>query len=386
MSISVTLPNRIVMGPDTMKELGTIAKELELNHLFLVGGSLLERGTFREHLNRILEGIPFTLYIHKSGEPTTGDLMKALEERGKSGADGIAAIGGGSVIDLAKGIAVFSVHEQEDLDTLPKRTDLKRLPFIAIPTTAGTGSEVSKVMVITDRKAMVKKNPAHPTLIPDVALLDPMLSLTLPKQMTAYCGMDALAHALEAFVSTKANPFSDLFATRALELIVKTLPEVYENGENIVAREKMLLGSCYAGIAFSNASTNLAHALARPLGARFQIPHGLSVAILLPFVVEFGYEAAKERYDSVRELFRFQGGEDEGDVARLLHQFNDRFSLWLDAVKYLNLTDLTTAIPDLIKDALSGNGILTNHKIPKEDDIEKIFLRFIAKLKEYGLK
>lgn len=385
MSIAVSLPNRVFFGRNTFQKLGLVVKELNVNHLFVIGGSMLEKGPVLKQLKTTLKDFSFTIYIHNQGEPTTEHLKAALVERKKHHADGVVAIGGGSVIDLAKAVAVFSVHEEEDLDSLPTLAKIHRLPLIAVPTTAGTGSEATKVFVITDVETKVKKNPAHPKFLPDVAILDPLLHLSLPKNVTAYTGMDALAHALEAFVSTKANPLSDLYAKGALKLISEALPKVYENGADVESREKMLLGSFYAGLAFSNASTNLAHALARPLGAHFRMPHGLTVAILLPFVVEFGYEAAKERYNVVSKIFQCEEGNGAKQLIQQLEHFNERFSLWTDAVKYLIRDELTKVIPILVKDALSGNGIFTNHKIPNDTDMENIYRKLITKLQAYRL-
>ena len=174
-------------------------------------------------------------------------------------------------------------------------------------------------------------------MIPDIAVLDPKLTLTLPGFLTAHTGMDALAHAMEAYVSNKANNMTDLFACEAMKIVGRFLPCAVNNGQNEEARGKMALASYYAGVAFSNSSTNLAHAGGRALGAFFHIPHGLSVALLLPFVMEFGLETAEEKYAQVAIALGADPHASQEQLARqavdIVNRFNLEFSIWTAASK-----------------------------------------------------
>jgi alcohol dehydrogenase class IV len=382
------LPRRLKVGAGSFYKVGEVAKELQGSHLFVISGSLLTREPFQSQFRGMLSrhGLTADFFTGIKGEPTTEDLNKALNQLKQSGADCIVAVGGGSVMDLAKALSVMSVNEETTLDSIPGMMVLERLPLIAVPTTAGTGSEASRVTVITEKESQVKKNPGHEGMVPDAAILDPVLTVSLPKRVTAYTGLDALAHAMEAYVSRKATPLSDHFALEAIRLIGKWLPKAYENGEDLEAREMMLLGSYYAGVAFSNASTNLAHAAARPLGARFHIPHGLSVALLMPYVIEFGLEAAAERYTDIGHML---GGTQEHSVKKAeyalerVREFNDRFNILKEGSAYIpDGESFMKVMPILIQDAMSGNGILANKRIPDERDMERIYLQLLNSLKE----
>ena len=380
------LPGWMKIGAHSMNDLGKVAIELQTSHLFIVTGSLFTRDPFKAQVDSIIHdhGLTATFFSELKGEPTTEDLSAALEQLKQCDADCVVAIGGGSVMDLAKVISVLAVNEDADLDSIPEMKGLLRLPLIAVPTTAGTGSEATKVTVITDKVSNRKKNPGHPKLVPDAAILDPLLTVSLPKQMTAYTGLDALAHAMEAYVSTRATPMSDHFALEAIRMIGKWLPMAYENGEDVEAREGMLLGSYYAGIAFSNASTNLAHAAARPLGARFRIPHGLSVALLMPYVIEYGLDVSVERYAHIGRALCCEEADPHSMAKAVLgriHHFNETFRIWRDGSTYLEeAVRFEDLIPTLRKDALSGNGIQTNRRIPDEGDIERIYENLFSRL------
>lgn len=382
--ISLSLPRIIKLGEDSLKEVGKIAKGLKANHLFVVTGSLVTKEPIKSILKDSIRshGLKVTYFSNFKGEPTTEHLHAALVELNGCEADCVVAIGGGSAIDLAKAVSVFSQNKELTFDEISSKEQLERLPLIAVPTTAGTGSEATKVMVITDVQNHTKKNPGHTSLVPDVAILDPALTLSLPKDITAYTGLDALAHAIEAYVSTKATSISDHFALEAIRMIGKALPTVYNNGNDLEAREQMLLASCYAGIAFSNASTNLAHAAARALGTRYHLPHGLCVALLLPFVIEFGLESSEERYTMIAKNL----GCKTSELINRIRGYNSTFRIWEDGIRYLEQAkEIDENLSALVTDALSGNGINTNRKIPTAKDIEKLFQKLLQELNSYSM-
>lgn len=386
------LPGSIHMGAGSIEKLTEIADSLGVNHLFIViSPSLLkEPVNMKKRLMELLkkDSMKMTLFSAYQGEPTTEHVKVAVEKCKKYGGDCVVAIGGGSAIDLAKAVSVFAMNDEIPIQEIPLQKKLNRLPLVAVPTTAGTGSESTKVMVIKDVDSGLKLNPGHPQLVPDSAILDPELTLTLPKAFTAYTGLDALAHAIEAYMSTKATVLSDYFALEAIRLINEALPRVYHCGNDIKARQNMLLGGCYAGIAFSNSSTNLAHAAGRALGARFHIPHGLCVALLLPFVIEYGLHAARKRYADIGKVLNEDAIGTDREMAeetfRTVMDLNDQFNIWDAGAKYLNNQESQIFL--LAEDSLSGNGILTNHLVPGHKDIEIIFTKLFNKITEYSVR
>src|SRR5699024_9826109 len=195
----------------------------------------------------------------------------------------------------------------------------------------------------------------------------------LPKHFTAFTGLDALTHAIEAYVSTNSHSLSDAYAMKAISIISKSLPIVYEEGNNIIERENMLLASFYAGTAFFNSSTNLAHAIGRALGNRFHIPHGLSVAVLLPFVMKYGIKTETDRYADIAIALGADSELNKKELAlksiSIVEGFNKKFCIWDSLKMYIGHADeLEEAISSITNDALSGNGIKTNRTIPKEKD------------------
>ncbi|MBO8157163.1 MAG: iron-containing alcohol dehydrogenase [Bacillaceae bacterium] len=375
-------PNQIRLGAGSLKELGEAVKEFQASHMFVVISSSVRKqvGDAVRKMARDA-GLKVTFFSDYKGEPNTHHVQKASRGLVDSQADCVVAIGGGSAIDLAKAVAVSAKNPAVTIERMKTLADFDRFPLIAIPTTAGTGSEVTKISVITHAETRVKINPGHPRLIPDTAILDPELTVSLPQNLTAFTGMDALAHAMEAYVSTLANPMSDVLALEAMSLIGKFFPAVYENPDDLVAREKMLLASSLAGIAFSNASTNLAHAAARPLGARFHIPHGLSVALVLPYVMEFGLDVNQERYQNIARVLD-QAGQDQRaeDAIAIVKKLNKDFHLYEHGKSFIQKQELVQAIPQLVRDALSGNGIQTNRKLPDKDDVTEVYTKLTEDL------
>lgn len=388
---STYFPRQIVIGRDSLNKLGEIAQEMEVtNLLVIIDAFLISQLNYDKKIKGIVESknINVTFFSEYQGEPTTKHVNNALLKLNYEQSDCVVAIGGGSAIDIGKATSLFGANPTIKWEEIAGTLKLKRLPLIAIPTTAGTGSEATKVMVITNVETHQKMNPGHKDLIPDIAILDPVLTESLPPHFTAYTGMDALTHAIEAYISTKATPITDNFALTAIKMIGKSLPRAYIQGEDLDAREEMLLASLYAGIAFSNASTNLAHAIGRALGARFNIPHGLSVSLILPFVLDYGMDVTIDRYVDIGIALGVEKDQDAKNTAvstvKCIDRMNDHFGIWQAGVKYINVEDLKDNMNILVKDALSGNGILTNKVVPSHKDIEEILHMLMQKLKKAG--
>jgi len=236
-------------------------------------------------------------------DPPEDTVLAAADMARQGGVDGLLAIGGGSSMDVAKVVAVLLGGDQALPDLYGVgRVQGGRLPLVLVPTTAGTGSEVTPVAVITTG-ATTKAGVSSPVLLPDVAVLDPELTLGLPPAVTAMTGVDAMVHAIEAFTSKhKKNPLSDMLAVKALELLACNIRTAVHNGSDRTAREAMLLGACLAGQAFANAPVAAVHALAYPLGGHYHIPHGLSNSLVLPSVLEFNAAAACALYAELADI------------------------------------------------------------------------------------
>lgn len=387
---STYLPRQIEIGKNSLDKLGKIASEMGMKKLFVVIDAFLTSPqlSYDEKIREIVlpENLTVTFFSDYQGEPTSKHVEEALKKLSDEGADCVVAVGGGSAIDIAKAVSLFGANPQLKWKEITTKVNLNRLSLIAIPTTAGTGSETTKVMVVTDVKTKLKMNPGHKDLVPDVAVLDPLLTKSLPAHFTAYTGMDALTHAIEAYISTQASVITDNYALTAIKMIGNSLNRAYENGEDLAAREEMLLASCYAGIAFSNSSTNLAHAIGRSLGARFKIPHGLSVSLVLPLVMKFGLDATENRYLNIGVALGVEKTEDQREMAestiRFIEEMNTQFGIWRDGFKYIDPKELKDNLSLLVSDSLSGNGILTNQIVPEEKDIKEILLLLLEKLNQ----
>lgn len=383
-------PGRIEVGFDSLSRIGDLIKSLGGTKPLVVMDAFLafpQIGLDRKVIDILAgSGITAAIYSGIVSEPTSHNVVEGVATATSAGADCIIALGGGSAMDAAKAVAVLAVNPGLAFSDIPKQAKLKRLPLIAIPTTSGTGSEATRVSVITNLVTGIKENPGHLSLVPDVAVLDPQLTLTLPPSLTAFTGMDALTHAMEAYVSNKSNSLTDLHAYEAMKLVGQWLDKVVTDGTDKEARQKMAMASCLAGIAFSNASTNLAHAGGRALGAAFHVPHGLSVALLLPFVMEFGLEVAEGRYAQVAVALGANPHHAHNVLARqavdIVNGYNVKFGIWREAkTKFMpDLDVFRQAIPELVKNALAGNGILTNPKVPTEQDVTLVFEKLAAKL------
>ncbi|MER1958182.1 MAG: iron-containing alcohol dehydrogenase [Solibacillus sp.] len=371
------LPKEVRLGQNRVDELVEIAEALHMKKAFV----LYSKSAVGQRLTTLqAQFTQAVFYGMPKGEPTTTMLQVALQHLMSEQCDGVIAIGGGSVMDLAKALAVLAKMPELTLSEIATTKKVERLPLVAVPTTAGTGSEATMVTVIIDEEKGMKLNPGHPALIPDVVILDAILTANVPKSVTAFTGLDALTHAIEAFVSTNATPLSDFYALEAVRLLTDHIEIVYEEPHNLAAREGMLLGSFYAGIAFSNASTNLAHATGRALGTKFHLPHGQSVALMHPFVVEYSMESCRERYDEIAEQIGLEQGE---QLILYLQGLNDQFGVWQSAKNVVDQLTVET-IKDMTKSALNGNGILTNRQVPTAQQIEQLFIQLRKRLQHKG--
>lgn len=303
------VPPLVITGSGASEKVGEESKKLGVEKGLLVTDEVLSKLGVLEGIKKGLSenGIQFAIYDKISAEPTVEFVNEGLKAYKENGCDFLLAIGGGSAIDTAKAISAMATNTGsiEDYKGLNKIVE-KGAPLVAIPTTAGTGSEVTVFTIITDTKTDVKMLIGSPLIMPQVAIVDPLLTLSCPRGLTAAVGIDALTHAIEAYVSVKAQPMSDIFCLSAIELLSGNLRQAWANGDNVEAREKTMLGALQAGIAFSNSSVALVHGMSRPIGAYFHVPHGASNAALLGVVTEFSLIGNPARYADIAQVM----GED----------------------------------------------------------------------------
>lgn len=289
-SFEFKLPTRILFGVNLADSLGEEIKALEIRRLLLVTDKGVVNAGLLDRVTRALKAsaIDYTIFASVEANPTTTTVYNGAEIFRQDKCDGLLAVGGGSPMDAAKAIGVQATHEG-DINDYSRRVGKPVLhitpPLIAVPTTAGTGSEVTWVSVLVDPGDRVKIVIPSPYIAARVAVVDPSLTVSLPADVTATTGMDALTHAIEAYVSTKSTPIADSLALTAIKMISSNLREAVGNGENMAARANMMLASTQAGMSFANASVALVHAMAHALGGFFDIAHGVANAIMLPLVM-----------------------------------------------------------------------------------------------------
>ena len=307
-----TLPRDIYFGENSLEVLKTLQGK---RAIIVTGGSSMQKFGFLDKVKNLLEEAKMEVKLFEGVEPDPSieTVMKGAEAMREFGPDWIVSIGGGSPIDAAKAMWVFYEHPEitfEDIKdpfTIPTLRNKAR--FIAIPSTSGTATEVTAFSVITDYKKKIKYPLADFNITPDIAILDTEIAMTMPKQLTAHTGMDALTHAIEAYVASLRSPFSDPLAMQAIVTIKENLLNSYNGDEK--ARDNMHIAQCLAGMAFSNALLGITHSMAHKTGAVFHIPHGCANAVFLPYVIDFNKKACVDRYAAIARNLGLKGSNDE---------------------------------------------------------------------------
>lgn len=381
MSFTIALPRILRMGSGSSTELPAVLGTLGLSRPLIVTDRFMLANGFVQPLVDSLSraGIAARVFADTVPEPTVSsiELASAFLEQGSH--DCVVGFGGGSPIDSAKAIAVLAVHGGLLRDYMvPHVQDIAGLPIIAIPTTAGTGAEATRFTIITDEANDEKMLCAGLAYLPLAALIDPDLTLTMPPRLTADTGIDALTHAMEAYVSRRANPISDLFARSAMALLAPNLRRVSSDPGDAAAREAMMRGASLAGIAFSNASVALVHGMSRPIGAHFHVPHGLSNAMLLPAVTAFSAPHALARYaDCARIMGVAPDHEaDQAAVARLIEELealNRDLAVPTPAAYGLDKARWDRLLPLMAEQALASGSPANNPIAPSSEQIQAIY-------------
>jgi alcohol dehydrogenase class IV len=332
MKFTFNLKTKIVFGQPIRTALKTELSTLGVERVLLVSDPGLEKlGLVAELVNAVeaanISVIPFTQVM---SNPTTDEVAVGLEIAKAEEVTAVVALGGGSPIDVAKGIAMLLTNggTYSDYQWCGKAITERSAPLIAIPTTAGTGSEVSKVAVVSDPANSFKKGVLSPLMFPQVAIADPTLTCCLPTELTAATGMDAFIHAIEAYVGLRANPFTDQFALAAMQTAYEYLPRAVENGADLEAREKMMLAALWGGIAMDHGGLGLVHSLSGPLSAYGHLHHGLSNALFLPYVLRFNApEIASERLKTIKNLFGLDEAQSDDELFATVKYFVEALGL-----------------------------------------------------------
>jgi alcohol dehydrogenase class IV len=381
MTVSIALPRVMRVGAGASLLLPGVLAQLRLSRPFVMSDRYLVGQGRAEPLMEALgrAGMKARLFADTMPEPDVGSIERALEALRGGVHDCVVGFGGGSPIDSAKAVAVLATHGGAMRDyKAPHVQDDPGLPIIAIPTTAGTGSEATRFTIVTDSGSGEKMLCIGLAYLPVAALVDYELTLTMPPRLTADTGIDALTHAIEAYVSGRANAISDRFALDAMRLIAPNLRRVWTNGLDRAAREAMMLGATYAGIAFSNSSVALVHGMSRPIGAHFHVPHGLSNAMLLPLVTAFSSRHALERYAHCAVAMVLAGEQEASHsaVERLIAELsalNRELAVPSPRDYGVSRDDWHRLTPLMVEQAFASGSPANNPRVPTPDEMHALY-------------
>ncbi|WP_095175468.1 MULTISPECIES: iron-containing alcohol dehydrogenase [Blautia] len=373
------VPGQIISGSGALNMAETVLKGLGKKALIVTDKVMIQLGNCAKVEAALKnQGVAYAIYSEIIGEPTDTMIENGLKLYKEEGCDFLVALGGGSPIDSMKAIGSLVINGGNISDYMGKVIDVEVPPMVAIPTTAGTGSEATQFTIITDTKKNIKMLLKGKVLMPSLAIIDPQFTMTAPPKITAATGLDALCHAVEAYTSRKAQTLSDTFAMSAVKRIFKYLPAAFKDGSNEEARVQMSVAALEAGIAFNNASVTIIHGMSRPIGALFHVAHGLSNAMLLKECLTFALEGA---YDRFAELGRAVGVAADTDSDK---EASEKFLAAVDAIaKELETPTLAEfgidkdeffkVIDKMAFDAMDSGSPQNTMRDVTEDDVKQIY-------------
>ncbi len=381
MSFQLVSPRFMLVGGGATAQIAELLAKFGLSRpLIVTDPFMVKSGLVNKCLDPLAKaGIAAGVFSDTIPEPTDTVVVAGVTELRKGSYDCLIGFGGGSPIDTAKAMSILATGDKPmSAYKVPFVADAAALPIIAIPTTAGTGSEATRFTVITDAARDEKMLIAGLGALPLAAIVDYELTFSVPKRTTADTGVDALSHALEAYVSKRANPFSDSLAVSAMALIGANLETAYHEPTNAAAREAMMLGAMQAGIAFSNASVALVHGMSRPIGAHFHVPHGLSNAMLLPAVTRFGLQYALARYAEAGRRIGFAAPTDPDETAATkladgLVRWNSVLSVPTPAGFGIDPATWNAKLDLMADQALASGSPANNPRVPTKDEIIALY-------------
>ncbi|AKN34072.1 butanol dehydrogenase [Clostridium carboxidivorans P7] len=373
-----TLPRDIYFGENTLETLKTLKGK---KAIIVVGGGSMKKFGFLQKVEEYLKeaGMEIKLIEGVEPDPSVETVMKGAEIMRDFEPDWIVSIGGGSPIDAAKAMWIFYEYPEFTFEQavvpfgIP---DLRqKAKFVAIPSTSGTATEVTAFSVITDYKAKIKYPLADFNLTPDVAIIDPALAQTMPAKLTAHTGMDALTHAIEAYVAGLRSYFSDPLAMQAIVMTKDNLIKSYEGDKE--ARDEMHIAQCLAGMAFSNALLGITHSMAHKTGAVFHIPHGCANAIFLPYVIDFNKKTCKDRYATIAKTLGLAGNTDDELVDALtsmIQEMNKKMDIPLNLKEYgVTEEDFNENLDFIAHNAVLDACTGSNPRPITEEEMKKVF-------------
>lgn len=377
------VPTRLVIEAGCVSSLGTmLAKQGVKSALIVTDRGVMKAGCVSKVLSSLEDsGIGDEVYDGVEQNPSEENVKEALAMLSRNGYGAIVAVGGGSAIDTAKAVVAMMI-EKVDIRDLYSREVVGKAPIIlvAVPTTAGTGSEVTRSAVITNKEARVKETIRGECLYPKIALVDPELTISLPRSITASTGMDAFTHAIEAYTTRNAHALSDALAIEATRLIFANLRKAVSDGSDIEARSNMCVASTLAGMAFSISGLGMVHAMAEPLGGRFNVPHGVANSILLPYCLNYNCDAVSKKLAFLARVLGLRSSYDEEDSGSV----EDAAVAVVEAVKKLSadvgiphriqkVTVTKMEFNDLVGDALKNSCLPANPKKASREDLKRTY-------------
>lgn len=380
---SLLSASRIIAGPGSIENLQEIVSDFGARSVLIISDKGVAAAGLIDRPQALLSkaSVSFKIIDDTPPEPDVEQVEAILAQAQGTSWELVIGIGGGSAMDVAKIVAVV-LNNKVDLRSLLNKAPISRrgIPTVMVPTTAGTGSEATPNSIVLVPEDELKVGIVSPKLVPDCVILDPLMTLSLPPAITASTGMDALTHAIECYASKKSNPFCEMIALKAIHLISRSIRKAFTDGQDIEARHDMLLGAFYGGMCIATSSTTAVHALAYPLGGKYRIAHGISNAILLPFVMRFNSIGNEAKFRNIAVAMGLElSGKDDRQVADIfvdaLFALNRDLKIPSD-LKRWNITD--TDLETLVEGAAKVTRLLDNNPRPmSKEDILAIYRQLV---------
>jgi len=373
-----TGPRTIIFGKESLEYL----KEIKGERALVITDKVIRRLGFVDKIANYLKeaGISIRVFDDVEPDPSTETVSKAARIAMDYNPDWIVALGGGSSIDVAK--ATWVLYERPDIkvDEISPLVDLglrKKARLICIPTTSGSGSDASWAIVVTNTKEQRKMELASKEIFADICILEPQLTSTMPPELIADTGIDALANGIEAYVSQWRNDFSDALSIKAIQLVFEYLPKAYKNPQDEIAREKMQNAATMAGLAFSNSQLGVVHATAHAIGGLFKIPHGRAIATVLPWVMEYNAMEAMERYAEIAKAIGIQARTQRQAVENLIKATRKLIEEMGEPTSIeemgMSWEEYKKSLEKLVERAMESTGTIADPRAPSTEDFRRLF-------------
>lgn len=375
------LPRRVIAGEGATSEILNIVEETGLNNILLLADGGAYRAGSITKIEEMLSRFNVTLLNDSPPEPEYKQVLETYNRMKDNNIEMIIAVGGGSIMDTAKILSAISTNPEYAKDLLnPSLIKNRGLLTIFVPTSAGTGSEATQNSIVVVPEKELKVGLVNSNFIPDYVILDAEMTIKLPPSVTAATGVDAFCHAIECYISKKANPFSDMYALKAINLISKNLRKAYTDGSDVFARENMLLAAFYGGLCIASSSTVAVHALSYPLGGKYRIPHGVSNAILLPFIMEYNADHVLDKFRDVAIAMEINiENRSKEEIGKLVVEEIFNLTKDLNIPNSLKEYGITSEDLDGLVEAAAGVTRLldNNPKIMSKEDIRNIYMKLM---------